>query len=101
MEIFVKKLLESKYGLLIFSLLSGVGYFSVIYTALLADTSEYAYLLAFFFFPAIVCGAALCIFKTVRSMREAENFFGIKCVAAAHCILIAIAAVMLLGRLVG
>ena len=76
------KILKSKYGLLIFSLLSGLAYFILI--MMLISKISYSYLLAFFFFPAIVCGGALCLFKTIRNMEEAEEFTKIKSLMAIH-----------------
>ena len=64
----MKKIIESKYGLLIFSLLSGLSYFALI--MILISGVNFSYLLGIFFFPAIVCGAALCIFKTVKNCIE-------------------------------
>lgn len=70
------KLFKSKYGLLIFSLLCGVGYFLLI--MLLISNVEYSYLLGIFFFPAVICGGALCVFKTIRGYMENENHISLK-----------------------
>lgn len=68
----MKKIIESKYGLLIFSLLSGLAYFILI-MQLISET-KYSYLLGIFFFPTVICGAALCIIKSVRAFIENEEF---------------------------
>ena len=87
----MKKILDSKYGLLIFSLLSGLGYFTLI-MLLLADIS-YSYLLGIFFFPAVICGAALCIYKTVSSLAENNEYGKIKRIFVIHSALIVFAAI--------
>ncbi len=81
----MNKLLNSKYGTLIFSLLSGLGYFFLV-MALISET-KYYYLLGFFFFPTIVCGAALCIFKTIKIWHEQEKYSSIHRLIYIHIIL--------------
>lgn len=85
MESITKRILESKHGLLIFSLLSGIGYFVLI--MLLLRSMEYYYLLGIFFFPAIVCGSALCIFKTVKALSENDELKKIKRIFLIHIVL--------------
>ncbi|MDY3929876.1 MAG: hypothetical protein SOZ34_11030 [Clostridia bacterium] len=68
----MNKLLNSKYGILIFSLFGGLGYFLLILT--LISETKYSYLLGFFFFPTIVCGVALCIFKTIKQWQQEEQY---------------------------
>lgn len=68
----MKKLMESKYGLLVFSLLSGVGYF-ILLMILLLEVS-YSYLLGVFFFPAVIFGGALCVFKNLKGLYEREEY---------------------------
>ena len=82
----MNKIINSKYGLLIFSLLSGLGYFTLI-MVLLAEI-KYSYLLGIFFFPAIVCGAAVCIYKSVKTLVEAEEYNKIKRIFVIHSALI-------------
>ena len=70
------KILNSKYGLLVFSLLSGVGYFLLIMC--LISQTPYSSLLGLFFFPTVVCGAALCIFKAVRNNQKYNDMTKIR-----------------------
>ena len=78
----MEKILKSKYGLLIFSLLGGLAYFILV--MMLISKISYSYLLLLFFFPAIVCGGALCLFKTIRNMEENEEFKRIKSLMIIH-----------------
>ncbi len=78
----MKKILTSKYGLLIFSLLGGLSYFILV--MMLISKTNYSSLLGLFFFPAIVCGGALCLFKTIRNMEEAKEFGKIKSIMVIH-----------------
>lgn len=78
----MEKILKSKYGLLIFSLLSGLAYFILI--MILISKINYSYLLGLFFLPAIVCGGALCLFKTIKNMEENEEFKKIKSLMIIH-----------------
>ena len=78
----MEKILKSKYGLLIFSLLSGLAYFILI--MMLISKTNYSYLLGLFFFPAIVCGAALCLYKSIRNMEQDGDFVKIKSLLLIH-----------------
>lgn len=82
----MKKILESKYGLLIFSLVSGMGYFVLL--LLLFANVRYSYLIGIFFCPAVVCGSALCIVKYVKALREQEKYDKIKRIIVIHSALI-------------
>ena len=82
----MKKILNSKYGLLIFSIMSGLGYFILI--MFLLSNINYSYLLGIFFFPAIICGVALCIYKTVTSLAENNEYGKIKRIFIIHSALI-------------
>ncbi|MDD6484163.1 MAG: hypothetical protein PUF72_06260 [Clostridiales bacterium] len=62
---------------LAFALISGLGYFMIIFRFILAYTERGGALLAFFFAAAIICGAALIIIKAMKSCREQENESGI------------------------
>lgn len=85
-ELAMNKMLNSKYGLLIFSLLSGLGYFALI--MVLISETKYSGLLGLFFMPAIVCGAALCIFKTVKNLIETEQTKKVRGIIIIHAFLI-------------
>ena len=89
----MEKILKSKYGLLIFSLVSGFAYFILI--MMLIANVKYSYLLGVFFFPTVVCGAALCLYKTIRSMEEASEFGRIKSLMIVHIFVVLLAAAFL------
>lgn len=95
----MKKILETRYGTLIFSLLAGCAYFGVIMNFILENAGKKGILLGFFFFPAIICGAALMLFKSIKRLQEEENYSKITVIFVCHVILAVIAAVMLLARL--
>ena len=82
------KILNSKYGLLVFSLLSGVGYFLLIMC--LISQTPYSYLLGLFFFPTVVCAMALCIFKAVRKYQQNNDMTKIRKIIVLHIVLIII-----------
>lgn len=67
----MKKILDKKYGLLVFSLLSGFAYFTLI--MILISEVQFSYLLGIFFFPTVVCGAALCLVKSIKLMLENQE----------------------------
>lgn len=93
----MKKILNSKYGLLIFSLICGLAYFCLV--MLLISQIKYSYLLGIFFFPAIICGAAVCIFKTVRNLLESNETRKIKNIFAIHYALIVFTVITLIFEL--
>ena len=91
------KILKSKYGLLIFSLISGAAYFILI--MMLISKINYSYLLGFFFFPAIICGAALCLYKSIKSMEESGEYKKIKSMIIIHYFVILLAIFVAIGAL--
>ena len=82
-------ILNTTAGQLIFALLSGCGYFMVM-TGFIVENSNGSALLAFFFAPVIVCGAALVIIKMMKQARENENEKSILKIFWIHIILIII-----------
>ena len=86
----MKKIIESKYGLLIFSLVSGLAYFILI--MMLISKIDYSYLLGIFFFPTVICGAALCLYKSIRGLENAQEYGRIKALMILHIIVILLAA---------
>lgn len=70
----IGKIFYTKYGGLVFSLLCGMAYFTVILAFILRHTSYGGALLGFFFFPAITAGAALIIIKMVKRLQDEEAF---------------------------
>ncbi len=69
----VINLLKNTWGLLIFALISGLAYYAIVQSFIFKFTKTGGGLLGFFFFPAIVCGAALIIVKLVKQNFEAER----------------------------
>ncbi len=90
----MNKILKSKYGLFIFSLISGIAYFILI--MMLISQMNYSYLLGIFFFPAVVCGIALCLYKSVRNLEELEEWGKIRSLILLHIFVIALSIVFLL-----
>ena len=93
----MEKILKSRYGLLIFSLACGLSYFILI--MLLIANVKYFYLLGIFFFPAVVCGGALCLYKTIKNMEDASEFRRIKSLMILHVFVVLFAVVFLIVSL--
>ena len=87
----MNRILKSNYSLLAFSLVSGVGYFLLV--MILISDVRYSYLLGLFFLPTIVCGAALCLYKTIKTWLECEEYSRIYKLITIHFILIVFSAV--------
>ena len=90
----IGKIFDTKYGGLIFALLSGSAYFIIILNFILKGSPANG-LLGFFFFPAIICGAGLLLLKTVKKLRDEESFQKINILVYAHIILLLISIVFL------
>ncbi len=84
----ISKIFETKFGGLIFSLASGCAYFIILLSLVLVDTPA-AGLLGFFFFPAIVCGAGLVLFKTIRRLLDEEQFGKVNIICWLHVVFMA------------
>lgn len=69
----ILQLMQSTKGLLVFTLLSGCAYFITVLKFILSHTNAGGGLLGFFFFPAIVCGAALVLIKVIKQCFENGN----------------------------
>lgn len=80
----IGKIVESKKGELIFSLISGIAYFIVVLSIIINHTQTGGALLGFFFFPAIICGAALVLIKTIRKLKDEEQFSKINMLIYPH-----------------
>ena len=91
----IGKIVESRAGELIFSLISGLAYFIVVAGFVIKNTQSGGALLSFFFFPAIVCGAALILIKTIRQLKEDERFEKINMLVYPHILLFVISIVFL------
>lgn len=94
----IEKIFGTKYGGLIFSLLSGFAYFIVILSFIMT-TGPRAGLLGFFFAPAIICGIALVLFKMIRQFLENEEFKKANLVGILHIILIIISIVFFIAMI--
>ena len=92
------KIFNTKYGGLVFSLLCGIAYFIIILSFILKNTAQGG-LLAFFFSPAIIAGAALIIIKTVKRLQEEEKFRNINLFLYSHIILMALSIFFLIDLL--
>ena len=63
----IDKLFESPIGLLVFSVVSGLGYFSFILSVIMRFSKNGSPLIGFLFAPAIICGIALFLLKTIKN----------------------------------
>ena len=95
----IEKIFSTKYGGLIFTLLSGCAYFITILDFILTYDSK-AGLLAFFFAPAIICGTALVLFKMIKQFIENEEFKKANILAILHVILMLMSIVFLVSMIV-
>ncbi len=81
--------LNTTAGQLIFALVSGCGYFMILLRVII-EWSRGSALLAAYFSPLIICGAAIVIIKLIKQAREAENDGAIIKLFALHVILVII-----------
>ena len=88
--------LNSAAGQLIFALVCGCAYFSIVLKFIMTYTVNGGALLAFFFAAAIICGAALIIIKLMKQFREQENEQGILNLFYIHLVVIAVGIVFLI-----
>ena len=94
----IEKIFNTRYGGLVFSLLSGCAYFIVILSLILTAGPRTG-LLAFFFAPAIICGMALVLFKMIRQFLENEELKKANLVGVLHVILMLISIVFLVAMI--
>ena len=92
-------LLNTTAGQLVFVLLCGLGYFMVM-SGFLVTNSNGSGLLAFFFAPAIICGAALVIIKLMKQARENENENAILKIFYLHLVLVVIGIIFIISGLI-
>ena len=92
----MRKLFETRFGGLVFSLLSGLAYFGLIFGFILDNGA----ILGFFFFPAIVCGMALVLLKMIKRLREEENYTKINFIVIAHIILMVLSIIYTAARFI-
>ncbi|MBO5060167.1 MAG: hypothetical protein J6C82_04565 [Clostridia bacterium] len=91
----IGKIFDTKYGSLIFALLSGCAYFIIVLDFIMKYTENSGALLGFFFFPAIICGMGLVLLKAIKRLRDEEAFGKINMLVYAHIVLFLISLVFL------
>ncbi len=96
----ISKILEKKYGELIFGLISGFGYLGVIVSFIMENTKSGGALLVFFFLPVIVCMPAILLIKLSRNLREKGKYVAINAVMWLHILLLFVSVVLMLGLIV-
>ena len=90
----IGKIFETKYGGLVFSLLSGCAYFIIILDIIL-QTASSAGLLGFFFAPAIIAGTGLVLLKTIKRLIDEEQPGRVNVICWIHIALMALSLVFL------
>ena len=95
----IGKIVNSSLGELIFSLISGIAYFIMIMSFVVNNTKAGGLMLSFFFLPAIVCGVALLLIKTIRKLKDEESYGKINAIIYAHIVLLLISFVFLIELL--
>ena len=95
----IEKLLASTTGLLIFSLLSGAGYFAMLLRIIKNFSRNGSGFLGFLFAPAIICGAAFFIIKTVKMNIENEQPQKNSLLFFLHCVVIFIGVIFALDMI--
>lgn len=90
------KFITRPYIDLIFSLLCGLSYFFVALKFITSFTANGSMLLAFFFCPAIICGMAFVILKSLRQWAEQERYTHITLLVILHLILFLIGILFLI-----
>ncbi len=96
----IVKFMQNRISRLIFSLISGAAYFAAAFWLCRVYFGESSGLIVFFFAPALICGAALVLFKSISSMLEQENKRGIVFLTAAHTVFVIVTAVLLIAAAV-
>lgn len=95
----ILQLMQSTKGLLVFTILSGCAYFITVLKFILSHTNAGGGLLGFFFFPAIVCGAALVLIKVIKQCFENGNENAVINIFWIHVVFILISIVFLISML--
>ncbi len=93
----ILRLLKNTWGLLIFALLSGGAYFVIVLRFVIMNTNNGSGLIAYFFAPAVICGAALIIVKIVKQCLSDGRTGAALALFWAHAAFIAMSAVILTG----
>ncbi len=90
----ILNVLNTTAGQLIFALAAGFAYFMAVFKVIISWSSGQS-LLAVWFAPVIVCGAAIVIIKHMKQARENENNRTILTIFWLHLILLAVSAITL------
>lgn len=88
----ISKFLKKKYGELIFGLFCGISYFFIV-ARFIVSNSNFGVLLAFFFFPAIVCLGAIFVIKLLRDLISKEKYSAVNLFMWLHMLLFIISCV--------
>ena len=91
----VGKIVSTRAGELIFSFLGGCAYFIILMGFIVSHTQTGGVMLSMFFFPAIVCGVALVIIKSIRKLKDEESYGKINMLIYSHAFLMVISIVFL------
>lgn len=86
----IGRLLERKYGELVFGLVGGLAYFLIALSFIFEHTRNGGALLAFFTAPLIICFPAIVLIKAERDLREKERFKAVNVLMWAHIALLVI-----------
>ncbi|MDO4618728.1 MAG: hypothetical protein Q4B31_04305 [Clostridia bacterium] len=92
----LSKVTEKKYGELVLGLISGFGYFGIVFRFILDNTKTGGLLLALMFAPLIICLPAILVIKGLRLLREREQFIAHEAVVWIHMFLFVTSVVTLL-----
>lgn len=91
----ITELLKRPYFLLVWALICGAAYLSIIsrFVFEFTVTAAGGKMILWFFFPAVICGAALLIIKGVKQLISNENERGVLAVFYLHLLVIIMGAV--------
>lgn len=92
----ITAILNTTAGQLIFALLAGAAYFMVILRFVI-EWSGGSALIAYFFAPVIICGAALILIKLMKQARENGNENVIPKIFWIHTVLFVIGLIFVLS----
>lgn len=84
----IEKMFSSTTGLLVFSLFSGLGYFAMVLRIVMSFSRNNSAFVCLMFAPAIICGAAFFIIKTVKTNIMNEQPQKNSALFFLHCIVI-------------
>ncbi len=98
----ITELLKKPYFLLVFSLLCGGAYLAIIaqFVGQFTNTSQGAGVIIWVFFPAIVCGAALLVLKSVKNAIVEERYQTALIIFYTHLFIIAMGILIFASMLV-